>query len=642
MLLIAVLGCLYLHSLATPTTQSLDSWTKRRREWKRPTWLRGPLGIVSGTELVFFTMFLALLVWSFVIYLRHGHAAFTSPAAAIPGETVWQAKFRTWGLVFGFVGNICLAVLFLPVARGSPVLPLFGLTSEGSIKYHIWVGHLTLFLFTLHALSYVILWTIQNRMYKQMFMWRKADESAIAAEISMAAGLIMWGTSFPKIRRMSFELFFYTHYLYIVFIVFFIFHVGISYAYTMLPGFYIFLVDRYLRLLQSRHQVRLLSVRILPCQALELNFSKSPGLRYSPTSIMFLNANFISKLQWHPFTVISNSNLEPTTLSVLVKSTGSWTTILYMMLSSPYFQHHNFNVSVEGPYGPISTDFLRHDTIVLVSGGTGITPFISIIRELIHGALTNKWTTPPKVILVCTFKHATDLTMLDLIVPVSGSPSLLSYLDIRIEAYVTRDTEPRPVSDSKIHARWFKPRPSDVSISPILGSDKGWLWLAAIISSSFSVFVIVVGLVGRYYIFPVDHNTDMVFPWSGRSMVTMLVLCMCIATSASAVVAWNKRQNARETEKYSENNVGAPAWWEVSVERDAEESVVPMSEYVKETTTNVHYGKRPDLKRILFDCKGESIGVLASGPKQMRQEVAKICACGLVHNLHFESISFSW
>ena len=42
-----------------------------------------------------------------------------------------------------------------------------------------------------------------------------------------------------------------------------------------LPGFYLFLVDRYLRFLQSRRQVCLVSARVLPCDTLELNFSKS-------------------------------------------------------------------------------------------------------------------------------------------------------------------------------------------------------------------------------------------------------------------------------------------------------------------------------------------------------------------------------
>jgi len=45
---------------------------------------------------------------------------------------------------------------------------------------------------------------------------------------------------------------------------------------------------------------------------------------------------------------------------------------------------------------------------------------------------------------------------------------------------------------------------------------------------------------------------------------------------------------------------------------------------------------------ILVDHKGSSVGVLASGPKTMRHEVAAICSSGLAGNLDFESISFSW
>lgn len=74
-----------------------------------------------------------------------------------------------------------------------------------------------------------------------------------------------------------FELFFFTHYLYIIFLVFYIFHLGITFAYTILPGFYLFAIDRYLRFLQSQQSVRLVSAQVLPYETLELNFSKSRG-----------------------------------------------------------------------------------------------------------------------------------------------------------------------------------------------------------------------------------------------------------------------------------------------------------------------------------------------------------------------------
>lgn len=110
-----------------------------------------------------------------------------------------------------------------------------------------------------------------------MLKWAKTDVSHVAGELSLLFGLIMWATTFTRIRRKFFELFLYTHYLYILFIVFFIFHVGISHACIMLPGFYLFVIDRYLRFLQSRRRVCLLSARLLPCQTLELNLSKHPG-----------------------------------------------------------------------------------------------------------------------------------------------------------------------------------------------------------------------------------------------------------------------------------------------------------------------------------------------------------------------------
>lgn len=142
----------------------------------------------------------------------------------------------------------------------------------------------------------------------QLLTWDEIGVSNVAGELALLSGLAMWATSFPRIRQKIFELFFYTHHLYVLFIVFFMLHVGISYSCIMLPGFYLFLIDRYLRFLQSQQRVRLVAARLLPCEAVELNFS---GLNYTPTSTLFINVPSISKLQWHPFTITSNSNTDP-------------------------------------------------------------------------------------------------------------------------------------------------------------------------------------------------------------------------------------------------------------------------------------------------------------------------------------------
>ncbi|XP_021644147.2 ferric reduction oxidase 2-like isoform X1 [Hevea brasiliensis] len=639
-LFVAVLGCVYLHLGRRSNHCNFESNSRKHllATWKNPMVVKGPLGIVSGIELAFLIMFVALLIWSLSTYLRNSFATITPQLTAESGERQWEAKMERAALSLGLVGNICLTFLFFPVARGSSVLPLFGLTSEGSIKYHIWLGHMVMAFFTAHGLCYIIYWAATNQI-SEMLKWAKAEISNVAGELSLLAGLGLWTTTFTRIRRKMFELFFYTHHLYILFMIFFLLHVSISFSCIMLPGFYLFLVDRFLRFLQSRQRVRVISTRILPCETLEINFSKSPGLSYNPTSVLFINVPSISKLQWHPFTITSNSNLEPGMLSVVIKSEGSWSKKLYQMLSSPSSIDH-LEVSVEGPYGPSSTDFLRHDTLVMVSGGSGITPFISVIRELIFASTTYKCKTP-QVILICSFKNSSDLTRLDLLLPISGTPSTISSIQLKIEAYVTREKEPSINNLKLLRTIWFKTHPTDAPVSAILG-PKSWLWLGAIISSSFIIFLIIIGLITRYYIFPIDHNTWKVFSYSFRSFLNMLVICICIAMTASAAVFWNKKKNVREANQIQNIEGSTPSRSPGSRLYDAERELESLPHQSLVQATNVHYGERPDLKRILFDCKGSSIGVLVCGPKQMRQETAAICSSGLADNLHFESISFSW
>ncbi|CAN0824994.1 Ferric reduction oxidase 2 [Linum grandiflorum] len=649
-LLAAVLICIYLHlQQQQPAGKSGDGGGEKRMlgTWRKPMVVKGPLGIVTGIELTFLIMLVVLLVWSLYNYFNNSFKYITPATSGF--EKVWEVKLDLGGLWLGLVGNICLTLLFFPVARGSSVLPFFGLTSEGSIKYHIWLGHTVMIFFTSHGICYIVHWAITHQLSKQAQKWTDITGiSNVAGEISLAAGLVLWATTFPRIRRKMFELFFYTHYLYAVFVMFFVFHVGFSYACYMLPSFYLFLVDRYLRFLQSRKNVRLVSSRILPSQTLELNFSKSPELKYNPTSVMFLNVPSISKLQWHPFTVTSNSNFESDKLSVVIKGEGSWTTKLYQMVSNPNVDR--LDVSVEGPYGPLSTHFLRHETLVLVSGGSGITPFISILRELMHVS-SNLQLKTPQVTLISSFKNSNDLTMLNLLLPLTTTNSPASNLRLTIQAYITREKQPPPTTPNlieNVQSKWFNPSPTDSPISQPL-SPNNWLCLAAIVASSFVAFLAVIALITRYYIYPKGKKSTQGFPVTLTDLIYMLVLCGCIVVAASLVVLWNKKdQTVVQVRNVDTGTSPAAEGLPATVVDDGgagsemrELESLPMGSILDVTT--LHYGARPNLKSKLSYSTKRSIGVLASGPATLRHQVATICSSGLAdENLHFESISFSW
>ncbi|XP_058084548.1 ferric reduction oxidase 2-like [Magnolia sinica] len=646
-LFIAVLGCVYLHlgdnggeykgSYSNGKNRGLSSWTK-------PVLVKGPLGIVSAVELAFLFMFVALLIWSLsttclTIRFSDIHKAIVLHHHGHDNDKVWESKLSSAGFYFGFIGNICWVFLFFPVTRASSILQLVGLTSEASIKYHIWLGHMSMVLFTAHGLCYTLYWVVTNDL-GELLKWDKVGVSNVAGELALLLGIAMWAGAFPRIRRRMFELFFYSHQLYILFVLFYILHIGLEYFYLILPGFYLFLIDRYLRFLQSRKMIGLVSARLLPCETIELNFSKSPGLTYNPTSMVFINVPSISSLQWHPFTVSSNSNLEPDRLSVIIKKEGDWSQKLCQMLSSPV-PMDRLDVSIEGPYGPASVHFLRYDRLVLVSGGSGITPFISIIKEFIFMGPTLT-STPPTIVLISAFKTSTDLTMLDLLLPIAGPTCDTSHIQLQIEAFITQEKDPTIDNNkNQLQTIWFKPSPSDMPIKSIMGPNS-WLWLGAVISTSFIMFLILLGITTRYYIYPIDHNTNNVYSDSARALLSMSLACVCIIAAASGAVLWNKKQDAKEVNQIQNMDVGTstslPSSWFYSMDRELES--LPHQSLVQ--ATKVHFGARPNLKNMLLESKGSSVGVMVSGPTEMRHEVAAICSSGVGNHLHFEAISFNW
>ncbi|WJX20715.1 ferric-chelate reductase (NADH) [Trifolium repens] len=540
---IATLACLYHHLMQKASNHSTESKIGflRKASWRKPLFVNGPLGIISKTEFSFIIMFVILLIWSLCSYL-HGMFSKVALQAAYEREQVWEAKLKNSALALGFVGNICLAFLFFPVSRGSSILRFTGLTSEASIKYHIWLGHIAMTMFTAHGLGYVTFWE-KTHHTAEIFKWNKVGISNVAGVVALLAGLTMWTTTLPLIRRKFFEIFFYTHHLF----------------------------------LQSQQKIQLVSARVLPCEAVELNFSKNPGLCYAPTSIIFINIASISKLQWHPFSITSCSTTDSDTLSILIKSTGKWSHTLFQKLSTLSPPAH-LDVSIEGPYGPASTFFSRHETLVMVSGGSGITPFISIIRSLLFKANIEGGKSP-KVLLICSFKKSIDLTMIDLILPVSGTALDTSRLQLQIEAYVTREKQPATTNDRKLLQT---------------------LW----------------------------------------SILSMFFVCVSIVIAATSVFLWNKKQNKALRQI---KNTSTPTTSPRSVNHktdDRELESLPFQSFIQ--TAKIHYDERPDIKKILSNCDGSSIGVLVSGPRKMRHEVASICTSCSTDNLHFESISFSW
>lgn len=238
-------------------------------------------------------------------------------------------------------------------------------------------------------------------------------------------------------------------------------------------------------------------------------------------------------------------------------------------------------------------NIFRHDKLVMVSGGSGITPFISIIRELVFRSKTSQLKTPD-MILIAAFKSSSDLTMLDLLLPMTGSPSELSNLQLQIEAYVTREKEPTTDNSKRVRSIWFKPHQTDIPMAAILGPNS-WLWLSVIISSSFIIFLILIGIITRYYIYPIYHNKNE-FSTSKKAVLNILAICVSIAATASAAVFLNKRRYAREANQIQNMQGQTPEGSPNSMPYNADRELESLPHQSLAEATKIHYGERPNLK----------------------------------------------
>lgn len=106
----------------------------------------------------------------------------------------------------------------------------------------------------------------------------------------------MWMTSLPQIRRNKFEMFYYTHHLYIIFIIFFLFHGGDRHFYMVFGGVFLFGLDKLHRILQSRPQTCILAAQVFPCKALELTLPKDPSKSSSELTLLLQVSSLLIRL----------------------------------------------------------------------------------------------------------------------------------------------------------------------------------------------------------------------------------------------------------------------------------------------------------------------------------------------------------
>ncbi|XP_068579660.1 dual oxidase 1 [Cebidichthys violaceus] len=190
-------------------------------------------------------------------------------------------------------------------------------------------------------------------------------------------------------RRISFRGFWITHYLYIVVYILTVVH-G-SFALLQEPRFYIylippallFLLDKLISLSRKSLEIPVLRAELLPSGVTHLEFKRPQGFVYRSGQWVRIACLMLDTDEYHPFTLTSAPHEE--TLSLHIRAVGPWTSQLRDLYTEESLLELGAypKLYLDGPFGEGHQEWIDFEVSVLVGGGIGVTPFTSILKDLV-------------------------------------------------------------------------------------------------------------------------------------------------------------------------------------------------------------------------------------------------------------------
>uniref|UniRef100_A0A8C6TSH6 NAD(P)H oxidase (H2O2-forming) n=1 Tax=Neogobius melanostomus TaxID=47308 RepID=A0A8C6TSH6_9GOBI len=190
-------------------------------------------------------------------------------------------------------------------------------------------------------------------------------------------------------RRISFRGFWITHYLYVIVYILTVIH-G-SFALLQEPRFHIFLIppallfllDKLISLNRKRVEIPVIRAELLPSGVTHLEFKKPQGFVYRSGQWVRIACLVLGTDEYHPFTLTSAPHEE--TLSLHIRAVGPWTSRLRDIYTEESLLEFGAypKLYLDGPFGEGHQEWVDFEVSVLVGGGIGVTPFASILKDLV-------------------------------------------------------------------------------------------------------------------------------------------------------------------------------------------------------------------------------------------------------------------
>ncbi|KAJ8252397.1 hypothetical protein COCON_G00217090 [Conger conger] len=280
---------------------------------------------------------------------------------------------------------------------------------DAAIDLHRWMAMVAIFLTVVHALGHAVnvyVFSVSDLsilacLFPRVFFndgselpqkwswWFFETVPGMTGVLLLIVLAVMYVFASRYFRRISFRGFWITHYLYVIVFTLTVIH-G-SFALIQQPRFYIylippailFLLDKLISLSRKKVEIPVVRAELLPSGVTYLEFKRPQGFVYRSGQWVRIACLALGTDEYHPFTLTSAPHEK--NLGLHIRAVGPWTTQLRELYTPDVLKQlgENPKLYLDGPFGEGHQEWKSFEVSVLVGGGIGVTPFASILKDLV-------------------------------------------------------------------------------------------------------------------------------------------------------------------------------------------------------------------------------------------------------------------
>uniref|UniRef100_A0A674G7Q3 NAD(P)H oxidase (H2O2-forming) n=1 Tax=Taeniopygia guttata TaxID=59729 RepID=A0A674G7Q3_TAEGU len=273
---------------------------------------------------------------------------------------------------------------------------------DAAVDFHRWIamaalifsGHIVnVYIFSVTPLSVLsclfstVFTNDGSQLPQKYYWWFFQTIPGMTGVLLLVVLAVMYVFATHHFRRVSFQGFWITHHLYMLLYILVIIH-G-SYALIQQPRFYIYFIipaliysaDKLYSLSRKKVEISVVKAELLPSGVTHLQFQRPLDFDYKSGQWVRIACVGLGTTEYHPFTLTSAPHDD--TLSLHIRAVGPWTTRLRELYSPKNLLY------LDGPFGEGHQEWNKFEVSVLVGGGIGVTPFASILKDLVFKSSIN-------------------------------------------------------------------------------------------------------------------------------------------------------------------------------------------------------------------------------------------------------------